>query len=68
MKAEMADPENTSIARQRHGNTFFVVMNNHATTEEFLQAVFSMRSVLRLYKENQREFMYISAFRIRKII
>jgi hypothetical protein len=31
--------------------------NNHATTEELLEEVFSVLSVSRLYKENQLEFL-----------
>jgi hypothetical protein len=50
MKAGTANPENTSIVRQRHGKTVSAVMNNHATIEELLEAVFSRRFVSRLYK------------------
>jgi hypothetical protein len=57
MKARLADPENTSIARARHGKHVCAVTNNHATTDELFKAVFSMRSVPRLYEENQREFL-----------
>jgi hypothetical protein len=56
MKAEIADPEKTSTARQRRGKHVSVVTNNYATTEELLEAVFSVRSMLRLYTENQLEF------------
>jgi hypothetical protein len=37
MKAGIADPENPSIARQRHGKHVSVVTNNYATTEELLE-------------------------------
>jgi hypothetical protein len=57
MKAAIADPKKTSIARQWHSKHISAVRNNHATTEESLEAVFSMRSVPRLYKENQQEFL-----------
>jgi hypothetical protein len=41
MKAGRADPEKTSIARQRHGKLVSIITNNHATTEEELfEAVF----------------------------
>jgi hypothetical protein len=56
-KVEIADPENTSVAYQWHGKHFSAVANNHAATEELLEAVFSMRSVPRLYKKNQLEFL-----------
>jgi hypothetical protein len=52
MKAGIAVPEKTSIDRQRHDKHISAVKNNHATTEELLEAVFSMQFVLRLYKEN----------------
>jgi hypothetical protein len=34
MKAEIEDPEKTSIAKRRHGKHVSVVTNNHAKTEE----------------------------------
>jgi hypothetical protein len=37
MKAGIADPENTSIVRQRHGKHVSAVTNNHAETEELLE-------------------------------
>jgi hypothetical protein len=40
MKAGIANPQKTSIARQRHGKHVCAVTNNHATTEELLEAVF----------------------------
>jgi hypothetical protein len=55
MKAEIADPENTSIAKQWHGKHLSALTNNHATTKELLEAVFSVQSVRRLCKEKQRE-------------
>jgi hypothetical protein len=57
MKARIADPEKTTIARQQHGKQFSAVMNNHATTEELLEAVSFMWSMPRLYKGNQLEFL-----------
>jgi hypothetical protein len=56
MKARIADQEKTSIARQQLGKHVSAVMNNHATTEDLIEAVFSMQSMLRLYK-NQLEFL-----------
>jgi hypothetical protein len=56
MKAGIADPEKTSISKQRHGKHVSAVTNNNATTEGLLEAVFFMRSMLMLYKENQLEF------------
>jgi hypothetical protein len=51
----IANPENISTARQRHDKNVFAVTNNHAT-EEFLEAMLSMRSVPRPDKRNQLEF------------
>jgi hypothetical protein len=41
----------TSIAKS--GKHVSAVTNNHATTEELLEAAFPVRSVPRLYNENQ---------------
>jgi hypothetical protein len=57
MKAGVAAPENTSITRERNSKHVSAVTNNHAKTEELLEAVFSMLSVPRLYKKNQWEFL-----------
>jgi hypothetical protein len=56
MKMEIADSEKTSIARQWLGKHVSTVTNNHATTEEFFEAVFFMQSVLRLCKEKHGRF------------
>jgi hypothetical protein len=56
MKARIADPEKTSIARKRHAKHVPTVTNNHTTLDELLEAMISVWSVLRLYKENQWEF------------
>jgi hypothetical protein len=40
MKASIADPEKTSITRQRQGKHVSALMNNHLTTVEFLEAMF----------------------------
>jgi hypothetical protein len=41
----------------RYGRHASAVTNNHATTEELLEVMFSMRSLPRLYEENQLEFL-----------
>jgi hypothetical protein len=56
MKAGIADPEKISTARQRHSKHVSAVTNNNIATEDLLEDVFSMRSVPRLYEENQLEF------------
>jgi hypothetical protein len=40
MKARIADPEKRTITRQRQGKHVAAVMNNHLTTEEFMEVVF----------------------------
>jgi hypothetical protein len=56
MKARIADPEKIIIARQQYGKHVSVVINNHTTTEELLEVLFSMWKLPRLYKEIQLEF------------
>jgi hypothetical protein len=56
MKARLADSEKISIARQWHSKHISVVMDNHSITGDLLEVVFSMRSMPRLYKENQSDF------------
>jgi hypothetical protein len=51
MKAGIADTGKISIARQRRCKHSPTVTNNHATTEELLEAAFSMRSMPRIYEE-----------------
>jgi hypothetical protein len=41
------NPEKISTARQRHGKHISAVMNNHTTTGELLESMFSTQSVLR---------------------
>jgi hypothetical protein len=48
MKARIANPEKTSVARQQDGKHVSIVVNNHATTVEWLEP--------KLDKENQLEF------------
>jgi hypothetical protein len=50
--------ERVAVARQRRGKHFSAAKNQHATIEELLKAMFSMRSVRRLYSEAQREKQY----------
>jgi hypothetical protein len=44
-----------ATARRQHGKHFSAAMNQHATIEGLLEAVFSVKSELRLYNENWRE-------------
>jgi hypothetical protein len=44
-----------AIAKQWHGKHVSTAVNQHATIEELLEAVFSMQSVPRLYSEDQWE-------------
>jgi hypothetical protein len=48
------DPEKTSIARQWLGKHIPAATNMH-TTEELLEALFSMLSMSRLYNEDQQD-------------
>jgi hypothetical protein len=50
----IAEPEDMSIARQGLGKYVPMTTNTHATIE-LLEAVFSSRSVLRLYNEDQQD-------------
>jgi hypothetical protein len=52
MKAGITDPENTSIAEQRHRKHVSAVTNNYPTPGELMEALFSMRSVPKLCKKN----------------
>jgi hypothetical protein len=51
LKAAIVHQE-TAIARQWRGKAVSVEMNQHATTEEVLEAVSAMLSVKRLYNKN----------------
>jgi ribosome-interacting GTPase 1 len=55
LKAGKCLQEEAHIVRQRRGKYFFVAMNQQSTIEELLEAMFSVRSVLRLRSEDQRE-------------
>jgi hypothetical protein len=44
-----------AIARQRRGKHVYAATNQQATIEDLLEAAFSMRSMPRLYSEDQRE-------------
>jgi hypothetical protein len=52
LKARIVESEETAVARKLHGKHISSVTNTHATIEELLEAVFSLRSVPRLYKES----------------
>jgi hypothetical protein len=49
LKSRVAEPEETPVARVRLGKYASAVTDTHPTKEELLEAVFSMRSVQRLY-------------------
>jgi hypothetical protein len=42
LKVETVEQEEGAIARQRRGKHIFAATNQHATTEELLEAVFSV--------------------------
>jgi hypothetical protein len=43
MKSGIMEPEETVVSRQRLGKHVLAANNTHGTTEELLDAVFSMR-------------------------
>jgi hypothetical protein len=45
-KAGIVEPEDTAVALQQLGNIISAATNTHATIEEILDTMFSMRSVL----------------------
>jgi hypothetical protein len=49
------EQKEAAVAKQRCGKQISAATNKDATIEELLEAVFSMRFVLRLYVEDQRE-------------
>lgn len=53
MKAGTTNSQRTSTARQRYGKHVSAVMNSHAIMEEFLIAVFPIRTMPRQYRDNQ---------------
>jgi ribosome-interacting GTPase 1 len=55
VKARIVEREKTAVARQRSHKYISASTHKHATIEELLDAVFSLRSVTRLYNENERE-------------
>jgi hypothetical protein len=50
------EPDEADLVRQRLDKHVSEATDTHATTEELLEVVFSVRSVLRLYSESRREF------------
>jgi ribosome-interacting GTPase 1 len=55
MKAVIVQQEEAATVRQHHDKYVSTAMNQHATVEELLEAVFSVQSLLRLYNENHLE-------------
>jgi predicted SPOUT superfamily RNA methylase MTH1 len=55
LKARTVEPEETPVVREWLVNTFPRQGIQNSTTEELLEAVFSMLSMQRLYKESQLE-------------
>jgi hypothetical protein len=45
LKARIVELEEAAVARKRHGKHVPAAKNTHATIEELMGAVFSMRSV-----------------------
>jgi hypothetical protein len=55
MKAGMMEQAEADIATQRRGKHSPAAMNQHATTQEMLEALFSVWSTPTLYIEDQLE-------------
>jgi hypothetical protein len=51
LKGGIAEPEETVVVRQWLSKQAPLAMDMHATTEELLEAVFSMRPMPRLYDD-----------------
>jgi hypothetical protein len=51
LKSRSAEREETSVAREWLGKHIPVATSTHATVKELLEAMFSMQSAPRLYKE-----------------
>jgi 3-hydroxyacyl-CoA dehydrogenase len=45
------------IARQQHGKQVSAAANQHTTTEELLEAVFSSQSIQRLHEDQQLQLV-----------
>jgi hypothetical protein len=54
LKDRRVEPEKTAVARGRLGKEFSAATDMHATIEELLEAVFSIRSVQRLYTGDRK--------------
>jgi hypothetical protein len=50
LRARIVESQEAAIARELNGKQVCAIMNTHVTIEELLGAVFSARSVPRLYK------------------
>jgi hypothetical protein len=55
VKGGTAEPEETTIAGQRLSKYVSAATNTHATTDELLEAVLSVRYVSRLYIDTRPE-------------
>jgi hypothetical protein len=55
LKPGIVEQEEEAIARQWRCKHVSAATNQHATVEELLEALFSVRSVPTLYSEDQRE-------------
>jgi hypothetical protein len=56
--------EEAAIAMQQHSEHVSAAMNQHATTEELLEVVFSVWSTPRLYSEDEQEKLVSSEVRV----
>jgi hypothetical protein len=57
LKTGIVEQIDAAIAMQRCGKHISAAVNEYATVEELLEAVFSMQSVPRLYRKNQQEML-----------
>jgi hypothetical protein len=58
----MVEEEEAAIARQQDSKHVSAAMNQDATTEELLEVVYSVQSVLRLYNEDQWKKLFSQRF------
>jgi hypothetical protein len=66
LKAGIVEKEEMAIARQRRGKQFCAGTNKHATVEELVEAVFSIRSAPKLQPRpwpHKQEFILYSKVR-----
>jgi hypothetical protein len=55
LQGRIVEPKGTVVARQRRDKHVSAATNTHATTEELLEAMFSMQSVSMLYSDGHWE-------------